>query len=71
MANWHEMAIKRAHVELLAYCWIEMLPKHCPGISVDDAVFTWSMFRKNPSDPRLAAAKRMANEMWLRLVQSN
>ena len=65
------LAVKRSHVELLAFCWIELVPRHYPAISVQDASTMWGMFRANPADPRLAKAKRMVNELFAAHVSKN
>lgn len=63
-------AIKRMHVGLLHFVWTTLVPRTY-GIPEDDAQEAWAMFAKNPKDPKLVNAKRMANELWLLYVQAN
>jgi len=65
------LEVKREHVALLAFCWIDMIPRYYDDISVEEAAEVFGKFRANPKDPSLACAKRMANEMWVLYVQSN
>ncbi len=70
MSNPWPLPIKQEHIALLAFCWIEMIPRYF-DVSTADAAETWGRFRANPQDPALACAKRAANEMWVLYVQSN
>lgn len=70
MSSW-PLSVKREHVALLAYCWVEMIPRYYPCIETEDAARTFAMFRADPTDARVSGAKRLANEMWLLYVQSN
>jgi hypothetical protein len=65
------MTVKREHVALLAYVWLDMVPAAYAGISPEDAQQAWKMFTTNPADPNLANAKRMANELWMLHIQGN
>lgn len=66
-----DITVKRQHVSLLHFVWTKMVPAFYPAISHDDAKQAWAMFAKNPADPKLANAKRMANELWLLHIQAN
>lgn len=70
VAAW-DMTVKRQHVALLAWVWLEMVPTMYAAISREDAQQAWKLFTTNPADPRLKNAKRMANELWLLHIQAN
>jgi hypothetical protein len=72
MSKW-PTEIKREHIALIHYVWIELLPKFAP-IPFDKAWELWARFIENPSaanDLELQVAQRAVNELWLLHVQAN
>lgn len=66
-----DMIVKRQHVGLLQWVWTKLVPDAYAAISEEDAQQAWAMFAKNPADPNMANAKRMANELWMLYIRGN
>lgn len=63
--------VKREHVALLHYVWIEMMPAYFGWFSLDDAWKTWAKFRENPADPSLKNLKMAVRELWDLHIRNN
>lgn len=70
MKRW-PIYVKREHVSVLQFVWIEMMPVFYSWFSVEDAWQTWAAFRENPKDPKLLRLKCAVNELWLLHIQAN
>ena len=71
MANPWPIEVKREHVALLHWIWIEGMRKHYLNLSLEDVFQAWGLFMECPTNPSLVNFKRAANELWLLYIQSN
>jgi hypothetical protein len=63
--------VKREHIVLLQFVWIEMMPRFYSWFSLEDAWKTWAKFSENPANPKLTKIKQAVNELWLLHIQAN
>jgi len=63
--------VKREHIILIQFVWIELTPRYYKCFTLENAWKTWAKFLEDPTNPKLARLKQAVNELWLLHVQAN